>query len=161
LRQILKNYDPNGIFNCDETGLFWKMRPSRTISNAPVAGTKQSKDRVTVLLTCNATGTEKLRSLLIHKYENPRALKNINKSSLPVNYYWNPKSWMQSSIWNEYLKKFDSQMRIQGRHILLLVDNAPSHSLYENTNLTNIKIEFLPQIPPRTFSHVTKDYQQL
>ena len=60
LRQTLKDYSPEDIFNCDETGLFWKMKPSRTISNEQVSGTKQSKDRVTVLLTCNATGTEKL-----------------------------------------------------------------------------------------------------
>src|SRR6185437_7427884 len=49
IRNVLKNYDPNDIFNCDETGLFWKMRPNRTISNGPVSGSKQSKDRVTVL----------------------------------------------------------------------------------------------------------------
>jgi hypothetical protein len=81
LRQILKNYNSEDIFNCDETGLFWKMQPNRTISNGPVAGTKQSKDRVTVLFTCNATGTEKMRPLFIHKYENSQALKNINKKN--------------------------------------------------------------------------------
>ena len=151
LHQTLRDYDPKDIFNCDETGLFWKMKPSRTISNGPVAGTKQSKDRVTVLFTCNSTGTEKLRPLFIHKYENPRALKNINKNSLPVNYYWNKKSWMQVSIWNDYLKKLDSRMRVQNRHILLLIDNAPTHALYENTNLTNIVIEHLP---PNTTSHL-------
>ena len=88
----LKGYAPEDIFNCDETGLFWKMRPNHTISNGPVAETKQSKDCVTVLLTCNATGSEKMSPLFIHKYENPRALKNINKNTLPVNYYWNSKS---------------------------------------------------------------------
>ena len=62
------------------------MKPSRTISYDPVPGTKQSKDRVTVLLTCSATG-KKLDPLFIHKYENPRALKNINKKTLPVDYY--------------------------------------------------------------------------
>ena len=102
LQNLLKEYQLEDIFNCDETGLFWKMKPIRTISNGPVAGTKQSKDRVTILFTCNSTGTEKLRPLFIHKYENPRALKNINKNSLPVNYYWNKKSWMQVSIWNEW-----------------------------------------------------------
>ena len=151
LHQTLRDYDPKDIFNCDETGLFWKMKPSRTISNGPVAGTKQSKDRVTILFTCNSTGTEKLRPLFIHKYENPRALKNINKNSLPVNYYWNKKSWMQVSIWNDYLKKLDSRMRVQNRNILLLIDNAPTHALYENTNLTNIVIEHLP---PNTTSHL-------
>ena len=127
------------------------MKPSRTISNGPVAGTKQSKDRVIILFTCNSTGTEKLHSLFIHKYENPRALKNINKNSLPVNYYWNKKSWMQVSIWNDYLKKLDSRMRVQNRNILLLIDNAPTHALYENTNLTNIVIEHLS---PNTTSHL-------
>ena len=87
LRQTLKDYDPENIFNCDETGLFWKMKPSRTISNGPVSGTKQSKDRITVLLTCNSSGTEKLPPLFIHKYENPQVLKNINKKTLPVDYY--------------------------------------------------------------------------
>jgi len=127
LHQTLRDYDPKDIFNCDE-----------------VAESKQSKDRVTILLTCNSTGTEKMRPLFIHKHENPRALKNINKNSLPVNYYWNKKSWMQVSIWNQYLKKLDAHMRAQKRNILLLVDNAPTHALYENTILTNIVIHHLP-----------------
>lgn len=151
LQEKLIEYDPENIFNCDETGLFWKMKPTHTISNGPVSGTKQSKDRVTVLFTCNATGNEKLRPLFIHKAENPRALKNINKKSLPVNYYWNKKSWMQVSIWNTYLKNLDATMRAQKRNILLLVDNAPTHALYENTNLTNINIEYLP---PNTTAHL-------
>ena len=151
LRQTLKNYAPEDIFNCDETGLFWKVKPNRTISNGPVAGTKQSKDRVTVLLTCNATGSEKMHPLFIHKYENPRALRGINKNTLPVNYYWNSKSWMQVSIWNEYLKNLDARMRSLGRNILLLVDNAPTHALYDNTHLTNVTIEHLP---PNTTAHL-------
>ncbi len=151
LCQTLKDYNPEDIFNCDETGLFWKMKPSRTISNGPVSGTKQSKDRVTVLLTCNAIGNEKLPPLFIHKYENPRALKNINKKTLPVDYYWNKKSWMQVSIWNEYIKKLNNRMRRQNRNILLLVDNAPTHALYETTYLTNITIKYLP---PNTTSHL-------
>jgi hypothetical protein len=151
LRQTLKDYSPEDIFNCDETGLFWKMKPSRTISNGQVSGTKQSKDRVMVLLTCNVTGTEKLAPLFIHKYENPRAIKNINKKTLPVDYYWNQKSWMQVSIWNEYIKKLNTRMRRQDRNILLLVDNAPTHALYETTHLTNITIKHLP---PNTTAHL-------
>ncbi len=63
------------------------MKPSQTISNNPVSGTKQSKVRVTILLTCNAIRNEKLPPLFIHKYENPQTLKNINKKTLPVDYY--------------------------------------------------------------------------
>ncbi len=63
------------------------MKSSQTISNGPVSGTKQLKDCVTILLICNVIGNEKLSLLFIHKYENPRALKNINKKTLPVDYY--------------------------------------------------------------------------
>src|SRR6266545_6323043 len=119
------------------------MKPSQTISNNPVSGTKQSKDRVTVLLTCNAIRNEKLPPLFIYKYENPRALKNINKKTLLVNYYWNKKSWMQVSIWNEYIKKLNNQMRRQNQNILLLIDNIPIYALYEITYLTNITIKYL------------------
>src|SRR5437764_4221599 len=137
LRQTLRDYDPKDIFNCDETGLFWKMKLNHTISNGPVVRTKQSKDRITILLTCNSTGTEKLRPLFIHKYENSRVLKNISKNSLLVNYYWNKKSWMQVSIWNDYLKKLDSHMRVQNKNILLLVDNA-QHTLYMKIQISRI-----------------------
>jgi hypothetical protein len=41
-------------------------------------------------------------------------------------------------------------MRAQNRHILLLVDNAPTYALSENTTLMNIVIEYLPS---NTTSH--------
>ena len=63
------------------------MKPSQTISNSSVSETKQSKDHVTVLLTRNVIENEKLPPLFIHKHENPLALKNINKKTLPMNYY--------------------------------------------------------------------------
>lgn len=65
---------------------------------------------------------------------------------------------MQASVLNGYLKKLDSQMRTQGRNIILLVDNAPAHSLYETINLTNIKIEFLS---PDTTAHIQPCDQEI
>jgi hypothetical protein len=47
------------------------MEPTCGLSTAPISGLKLNKERVTILLTCNATGTEKLPPLFIHKYENP------------------------------------------------------------------------------------------
>ena len=34
------------------------------------------------------------KPLLIYYYENPRALKNYVKSTLPVPYKWNKKAWV-------------------------------------------------------------------
>src|SRR6266542_3909936 len=58
---------------------------------------------------------------------------------------------MQVSIWNEYIKKLNNRMRRQNRNILLLVDNALIHALYETTYLTNITIKYLP---PNTTSYL-------
>ena len=70
LREITSAYELCNIFNADETALFWRMEPARTLSTRPVSGTKMSKERITVFLTCNATGEEKFPPLFIHKFEN-------------------------------------------------------------------------------------------
>jgi len=87
LHQVLKNYNPKDIFNCNKTGLFWKIWPSHTISNGSVSRTKQSKDQVTILLTYNIIRSKKLFPLFIYKYKNSHTFKNINKKTLLVNYY--------------------------------------------------------------------------
>ncbi len=123
--------------------MYWDLEPSKTLAQGPLSGKKKSKKWVTLLLTCNATGTEKLKPLFIHTYQNPRILREKKKEELPVDYYWNSTSWMQVSIWNDYLTKLDKKMRLQNRHILLLADNAPVHIIDENVNLTNVTVYFL------------------
>jgi hypothetical protein len=51
---------------------------------------------------------------------------------------------MQTSIFNDYLANLNRYMRSQNRNILLLLDNAPTHSVSETIDLSNIKIHFLP-----------------
>src|SRR5437016_9519122 len=95
------------------------------------------------MFTVSATG-EKLKPLLIHKYQNPRPLKGIDKDTLPVHYYWNSTSWMQISIFEHWLCKLNEVMRKSRRNILLLVDNASSHKIDDNTTFSNITLHFLP-----------------
>ncbi|GES98721.1 tigger transposable element-derived protein 6-like [Rhizophagus clarus] len=71
LQDLIHEYSLDDVFNCDETELYWKIEPKRTISNKPVSERKQSKDQIIILLCSNATGTEKLKPAFIHKYKNP------------------------------------------------------------------------------------------
>ncbi|XP_063588835.1 tigger transposable element-derived protein 1-like [Penaeus indicus] len=79
-------YTPQQIFNMDETGLYWKRMPDRTYisTEKTMPGFKAAKDRLMLLLRGNASDDLKLKPLLVYTAENPRALKNIAKSSLPV-----------------------------------------------------------------------------
>jgi hypothetical protein len=57
------------IFNLDETALFYKLEPNKTLSikGEQAIGKKQSKERLTVALCFNASGTEKLKPFVIIK----------------------------------------------------------------------------------------------
>ncbi|GBC46554.2 tigger transposable element-derived protein 6-like [Rhizophagus irregularis DAOM 181602=DAOM 197198] len=80
LQDLICGYSLDDVFNCDETGLYWKMEPKRTISDKPISGRKQSKDRVTILLCSNATDNAPVHAL----YEGVE-LTNIEIKFLPSN----------------------------------------------------------------------------
>ena len=61
LQEILQAYELKDIWNCDETALFWRLEPSKTIAHDPVLGKKHPKERVSILATCNASGDERLQ----------------------------------------------------------------------------------------------------
>lgn len=69
LPTILDGFNSNDIFNADETGLFYRAAPNRSLvlSKEECKGGKKSKERITVLLCSNLTGTEKLKPLVIGK----------------------------------------------------------------------------------------------
>lgn len=142
LPSILKDYEPCDIFNMDETGLFFKAttKKSLQLKGELCRGGKMSKDRLTVALCASMTG-EKLTPLVIGKAAKPRCFKNIDPKALPVIYRHNKKAWMTSTLFEDWLKIVDNQMRRQKRKILLFVDNAPSHP---TVKLSNINLRFLP-----------------
>ena len=66
------------IYNADESALYWKMLPEKTLVRSQektAPGQKISKERVTCLACCNADGSHKLNMLIIGKAKNSRALK--------------------------------------------------------------------------------------
>lgn len=140
-KDICKGYQPKDILKLDETGLFYRdtSRKPFHFKGEDCAGGKRSKERITVMLCASVTG-KKFKPLVIGKNENPRCFKNINIRSLSVHYYFNNKAWMNSYIFEDYLKTLNQQMKRQKRNILLFIDNALSHP---NVQLSNIKLQFL------------------
>jgi hypothetical protein len=66
-RELCATYADQDIFNMDETGLFWKLTSNRTLATEAGSGGKKCKDRVTLALTTNEDGTERLEPWVIGK----------------------------------------------------------------------------------------------
>ena len=70
-----EEFTPDQVFNCDETGLFWKKIPKRTYiteEEKALPGHKPMKDRLTLLFCANASGDLKIKPLLVYHSENPK-----------------------------------------------------------------------------------------
>ena len=151
------------IFNCDETGLFWKKMPRRTYitqEEKSLPGHKPMKDRLTLLLCANASGDCRIKPLLIYHSTNPRAFKkhNVEKAQLPVMWRANTKAWVTRPLFSEwlsevfapsvkeYLLKNDLPLKC-----CLLMDNAPAHppslkdEMHEKCEFITVKF-----LPPNT-----------
>ena len=68
LRSLLQEYEPNDIYNANETSLFYKALANRmyAFSAETVRGSKylNSKDRLSLMLCTSMTGTDKLPPLI-------------------------------------------------------------------------------------------------
>ena len=131
-------YVAEQIYNADETGVYYKMLPDKTLAiksdEHRKEGFKSIKERVTLLFTVNKTGSHKLKPLLIGKSMNPRCLHHVNRKSLPLIYTSSKNAWMTSDIFQEWfndhfvpaVRKHLRSLKLPERAILLL-DNCPAH----------------------------------
>ena len=100
---LTEGYTPDQIFNCDKTGLYYKMLPGRTLATVhtdPI-GAKKAKKRITVNACANMTGSIKLPLLFIGKYKNSRCFRGIDKDTLPVVYLHQKNAWVDTSIFSD------------------------------------------------------------
>lgn len=144
---IINRYAERDVYNMDETGLFFKMLPERTLAmkGEKCHGGKKSKERLTIGVACNMDGSDKRKLCVIGKSKKPRCFKGVHH--LPVDYQANRKAWMTMSIFEVWLKDFDRDMLRQKRKVLLVLDNCTAHKV-------TIKLEAveLLYLPPNTTS---------
>uniref|UniRef100_H3A9N6 HTH CENPB-type domain-containing protein n=1 Tax=Latimeria chalumnae TaxID=7897 RepID=H3A9N6_LATCH len=154
----LKNYSMRDLYNVDETGLFYQLLSRKTLASSDdnCAGTKRSKQQITLLIGTNMDRSDRMLPLFIGKFGKPRCFKNVNV--LPLTYQYNSKAWMMAEIWKEWVKNFDEKMYRQQQKVALFVDNCPTHP--KVTGLKAVTVHFLP--PSSTTMHlVRKAWEQV
>jgi hypothetical protein len=115
---LIEQYDYKDIFNLDETGLFWKAVPTRSL--------------------------DKEIPFVIGKSQMPRALnRRILKG---IEWRSNKKAWMNQTLFLEYMNGFNSKMKSQNRKVLMFYDNCPTHlTKVSEINFSNVKVILLPK----------------
>ncbi|KAL3285506.1 hypothetical protein HHI36_000038 [Cryptolaemus montrouzieri] len=142
---------PDRVYNADESGLFWRILPNKTLAaenSAP--GRKMSKDRITFMPCSYASVSHKIKLLVIGKANIPRAFKNC--SNLPVYYKGQRKEWVTRKLFYEWFhKQFIPDVKNKmnelklPQKVLLLLDNVLGHPREEEliSEDRNIQVMFL------------------
>ena len=147
LPTILSNYERSDIYNADEFGIFYQALPQKTLDlkKEKCSGGKHSKISLTGMAAASMTGV-KLPMFVIGKAKKPRCFKGIKKP--PCTYRGQKKSWMDSELFEEWIRELDKIFEAEGRKVALVVDNCPAHPVVGN--LKSIDLFFLP--PNTTYS---------
>lgn len=142
---------PEQVYNADETGLFWRCLPSPSLEGGAVPGVRQSKDRLTVLMCANATGSHKIKPLVVGKGGGPRAFGGIQQ--LPVAYKAQGNAWVDKEIFSDwfhhiFVPSVKEHFRAAGLpedgKAILLLDNARARPREAELASGNIFTVFLP-----------------
>lgn len=146
---LISQWDAKDVFNMDETALFYSRTPQSGLATHSRSGTKASKARITIAVTANADGTEKAPLLFIGHHGKPRCFRGKSGINLGFRYYATKSAWMTTDVFQKWLIPWNSKLRLQGRHILLLLDNFAGHC-QGRLSLSNITIaKFSPGMTSR------------
>jgi hypothetical protein len=151
---ILKKYDPEDIFKFDETNLYYRASPCKTLHIGKAKGNKKKKDRVTLGLCTNISGKERLKLVFIHKSARPRCFPWRFDPNSILHYYSNNSASMSGDVFTHWVKSENRRMTLQDRKICIIMDNAGSHDIHGEVKkvidgfnvfvLSHITILFLP-----------------
>lgn len=148
------NIDLDNVYNADETGVYFRCLPTSTLAGPTemsVHGFKKNKNRITILTCANATGSHKIKLLMIGKSKSPKALTGIKH--LPVAYRNQKNAWMNQEIFVNWFKtvfvpsainKLKTRGKPEDSKVILLIDNCRAHPSDSELSHGNISTMFLP-----------------
>lgn len=146
-------YSLDQVFNCDETGLYCKLLPQKSLAahfEKSADGCKTQKERITIDA---CSGKIKLPLLFIGKAKNPRCFKNTNHDHLPVVYTNQKNAWVDAALFTDWFhQKFvptvQAKLRVMGLEpkAVLLLNNCSAHPDEEELISADSKViaKFLP-----------------
>jgi len=158
-RAQLEAFEPEQIYNMNETGLYFRCLPNRAYvlagSRRQARGSKamKNKDRVTLVLAVNATGSHKIPVEVIGKAVVPLCFKSP-RAPCPLPYFSQPSAWMDGDVYEKWFNT-DCVPAVRARTRLPcvhVVDNCGAHS-----KLKHPQVAICPLSPNVTSVHQPLD----
>ncbi|QLQ82069.1 hypothetical protein HG537_0G03240 [Torulaspora globosa] len=156
LKQIFATIPSKDIFTLDETFLAYNL--PLDYAQYETSQIQRVIEVATVMLCSNVEGTEKLKPVVVGKYNSYRSFRNyfpeepsdpISQSLLGekmarrfgISYHSNRKSWLTSNLFHDWLARWDKRLAVDNRNIWIILDDSCSHRII-NPHLKNIKLVY-------------------
>ena len=82
IKAVVSKYDRKDVYKFDETGLYYRRAPNKTISKQLISGVKVDKSRLTIGLLCNSDGSDKFEPLIIGRAAKPECFNKMSGKQL-------------------------------------------------------------------------------
>lgn len=156
LKQLFAAIPPRDIFTLDETFLAYNL--PLDYAQYETSQIQRAIEVATVMLCCNLDGSEKLKPLVVGKYNSYRSFRNyfpeepsdpVSQSLLGdkmaqrfgISYHSNRKAWLTSNLFHDWLARWDKRLMADNRKIWIILDDSCSHRII-NPHLKNIQLVY-------------------
>lgn len=149
LKQYFSQFNLGDIFVVDEMFLYYKLPLDQTHL---AADQLETLNGITVMLTTNAAGTEKLEPLVVGHYESMRCFGGKPASKIgakyEMSYKSNKRARLTAIVFSGWLVALDKRLSLSKRRIVLVLDDSASH------RVVNVKLDYITLV---FFQHQSQD----
>ena len=146
LRKFINEYGEENFWHADESAFYYSRPRRTTIGPGPLPCRAGHKNRVSVLFSCNAAGTERMKPFIIGRAVRPRCFGKSSAGELGFDYIANQRAWMNQDVFFQWILRSNYEIaKTPGRQVVLLLDNASCHGTHlQLPILSNVTVYFLP-----------------
>ncbi|CAL9734343.1 protein Pdc2p [Monosporozyma servazzii] len=156
LKRLFANVKPKDLFTLDETFLAYNL--PLDYAQYETSSIQRRIEVATVMLCANLDGSEKLKPVVVGKYNSYRSFRNyfpdnptdpLQLSQLgekmakkfEISYHSNRKAWLTSNMFHNWLARWDKRLVADNRRIYIVLDDSCSHRII-NLHLQNITLVY-------------------
>lgn len=147
LQGSLVKYEPKDIFTLAESHLLYRGTEKGTLSlsSERLETGERTKSKLSVVLSCNLTGSEKLNPYVIGNCFTPDCFGKIKPAKLGVDFSPSKHALLTQELFQDYLGKLDKKFLKEDRKVLVIAPHSvTSPQFIKKSKLKTIELLLFP-----------------